>query len=113
MTKSALAVDLLMAAEKKTEKAARQVAKKLREYGVPIGGKSDVQEWKTILGWREKLAKAGNRPGQGNPDFAFHASCYLIQRDGLLQMIKEENISPETVAKWQLEAVRRSFTWVG
>ena len=106
MSKSALAVDLLMSSGKKREKAARQVAKKLREYGVPIGGKSDVQEWKTILGWREKLAKAGNRPGQGNPDFAFHASFYLLQRDALLQMVMEENISPETVANWQLEAVR-------
>ena len=113
MAKVALAIDMLMKAGKKREEAAREVVKKLREYGVPIKGKKDIQEWKTVLGWREDLAKAGRGAGQHNRDWDWSGGLYLLEKKGRLRFIKDGSADPKAEAMRQLDLIRSSPPSVG
>ena len=108
MTRAALAIDLLMAGKRNKEKAAREVAKKLREYKFPIEGKIDVPDWKTVVGWREKLRK-----GTGHPDVIWYGKGYLLERKSLLALVTEKQVDPRVLAERQLEMIRQSVQELG
>lgn len=113
MAKVALAIDMLMKAGRKKEEAAREVVKKLREYKVPIKGKKDIQEWKTVLGWREDLAKAGRGAGQHNRDWDLYGVFYLLEKEGRLRLVEEGDADPKAEAMRQLDLARSSPPSVG
>lgn len=98
MAKVALAIDMLMKAGRKKEEAAREVVKKLRKYGVPIKGKKDIQEWETVVRWREDLAKAGRGAGWHNLDWDLYGGLYLLEKEGRLRFIKDGSADPEWVS---------------
>ena len=113
MAKVALAIDMLMKAGRKKEEAAREVVRKLREYEVPIKGKKDIQEWETVIRWREDLAKAGRGAGQHNRDWDLYGVFYLLEKEGRLRLVEEGNADPEAEAMRQLDLVRSSPPSVG
>ena len=113
MAKAALAIDMLMAANKNTEEAAREVVKKLRQYGVPIKGKKDIQEWETVLGWRVELAKAGRHAGWHNLEWDWYGGMYLLEKKGRLRLVEEGSADPKAEAMRQLDLVRSSPPSVG
>lgn len=111
MMKAALAIDLLIAAKRTREAAAKQVVKELRKYGVPVEGNG--KEWKTVLRWREDLAKAGRGGGRHNKDWTWYGGFYLHERDDALRLIREEKSDPEALAKRQLDLLRRDLPSFG
>jgi hypothetical protein len=108
MTRASLAIDLLMEAKQTKEKAAREVVKKLREYGIPIGGKLEKPEWKTVVGWREKLRKA-----HGHPDVVWCGSFYRLRKDALLRSVEEDGLAPRNLADRELESLDPSRSMLG
>lgn len=113
MAKVALAIDMLMKAGRKKEEAAREVVRKLREYKVPIKGKKDIQEWKTVIRWREDLAKAGRGAGQHNRDWDLYGVFYLLEKEGRLRLVEEGDADPKAEAMRQLDLARSSPPSVG
>jgi len=113
MAKVALAIDMLMKAGRKKEEAAREVVRKLREYEVPIKGKKDIQEWKTVIRWREDLAKAGRGAGQHNRDWDLYGVFYLLEKEGRLRLVEEGDADPKAEAMRQLDLARSSPPSVG
>ncbi len=113
MAKVALAIDMLMKAGRKKEEAAREVVRKLREYEVPIKGKKDIQEWKTVIRWREDLAKAGRHAGWHNLEWDWYGGRYLLEKKGRLRLVEEGNADPKVEALRQLDLVRSSPPSVG
>ena len=113
MAKAALAIDMLMKAGRKKEEAAREVVRKLRQYEVPIKGKKDIQEWKTVIGWREDLAKAGRGAGWHNLEWDWYGGMYLLEKKGRLRLVEEGDANPEAEAMRQLGLVRSSPPSVG
>ena len=108
MAKASLAIDLLMKGKRTRERAARYVAKKLREYGFPIEGKVEVSDWKTVAGWREQFRKA-----KGHRDVVLYGSFYLLEREAFLDLVKEQNLDPAMVAERQLEKIGQSLRTPG
>ncbi len=113
MAKVALAIDMLMAANLNREEAAREVVKKLHKYEVPIKGRIDIQEWKTVLGWREDLAKAGRHAGPEKPEWDWYGGMYLLEKEGRLRLVEEGGADPKAEAMRQLDLVRSSPPSVG
>jgi hypothetical protein len=108
VTRAALAIDLLMAGKQSKEKAAREVATKLRQHNFPIEGKLDVPDWRTVVGWREKLRKA-----RGHPDVIWYGKGYLLERKSLLALVTEKHVDPRVLAERQLEMIRQSVQGIG
>ena len=111
--KAALAMDLLMMKKVSRKEAARRVASELRKLGVPIYAKQDVQDWKTVQGWREELAKAGGGAGWHHPDWDFFGSIYLMEREAVLGWVNSGELDPEEEASRQLNRIPKSLPTIG
>ncbi len=111
--KAALAMDLLMMKKFSRMEAARRVASELRKLGVPIEGKQDVQDWKTVQGWREELAKAGGGAGWHHPDWDFFGSIYLMEREAVLGWVNSGELDAEEEALRQLNRIPKSLPTFG
>jgi hypothetical protein len=108
MAKASLAMDLLMAAKVKKEKAAREVAKVLRKHGFPFKGNLDVPAWRTVVGWREKLRKK-----RASGADSYGKLIYRLESEAYQDLIKEGHLDPKARAELELEMVGQSLTNLG
>jgi hypothetical protein len=99
--KVALAIDLLEAADRTREQAARQVAHELQLRGIAIrcrSSKGDVPEWRKVLEWRNELRRASQ--GWSPSDI------YCFQRYRYLKIVRTGKLKPEAEAKRLLATLR-------
>ena len=99
--KVALVIDLLEAADRTREQAARQVARELQLRGIAIkcrSSKGDVPEWRKVLEWRNELRRA--RQGWSPADI------YCFQRYRYLKIVRRGKLKPETEARRLLATLR-------
>ena len=106
---TSVAIDLLMAANRKEEIAAKHVAKRLEQWGIPISGNPAHSGSKTVKGWRRDLAKAGKGQGKHEETKKSYGKAYLWLRDELSNRIEKEKLDPEAIANERLEKIRRGF----
>ena len=108
MAKASLAIDLLMAAKVKRDRAAREVATVLRKHGFPIKGKLRVPAWKTVIGWREKLRKSGGSKADAPGKF-----IYQVENETYAALIKDRHVDPKALAKLELKRLGQSLEDLG
>ena len=106
-------IDLLMAGNKKEDIAAKHVAKRLEQWGIPISGNPAHPGSKTVKGWRRDLAKAGKGQGKHEKTKRQYGKVYLWLRDELLDRIENEGLDPDSVANDRLERIQRDFANLG
>ncbi len=100
----AIAIDLRMMARDSEEVAARQVARKLKSFGIKLGGKPDQPAWKIIAGWRDRLAAARLH---GSPEhWNFEGTLYHYEKLGLQDAVQERGRSVNELLTRQFEKLR-------
>ncbi len=100
----AIAIDLRMMARDSKEEAARQVARKVKSFGIKLGGKRGTPDWKIITEWRDRLSAARLR---GSPEHLHFAGIlYHYDKLGLQDAIKEPGRNPNELLARQFEKLR-------
>ncbi len=100
----AIAIDLRMMAGDSEEVAARQVARKLKSFGIKLGGKPDKDDWEIIAGWRDRLAAARLH---GSPEhWNFEGTLYHYEKLGLQDAVQERGRNVNELLTRQFEKLR-------
>jgi hypothetical protein len=99
MMKSALAIDLLIDVGRSRTKAADHVAAELRKLGFSVTAK-------TVLGWRDRLAKAAKSGHQYAADWISYGGKYQREKEQILRGVNaDQKIDQFDEARKQLKAI--------
>ena len=97
MVMTSLAIDHLLNSGMTREAAAKEVARWLQRNDIPIRSKGRVAAWKTVLGWREELAKPGRRMGWDELGISRHV--YRAEKPRVSRFRSRRTIKSNTEAK--------------